>query len=163
MHWRLQLLARYYEFKSNDAILNHLNKHQIYMNPTDIKSVEARVAGFFVFLHIKYHSCKDATPETKERSMVNNFDLHIYIRDNGSITNKHIASMIWEQNLFLRDEISISVTVLKNIGSIITTPGMETKITVHRWTLSLKTADKSRHQLNAIERDPNDVYYFCTK
>jgi hypothetical protein len=40
------------------------------MNPTEIKQVEAIVAGFFVFSHIKYHSRKDAAAELIIRAFI---------------------------------------------------------------------------------------------
>eukprot|EP00957_Ditylum_brightwellii_P106900 8155669-Ditylum_brightwellii.AAC.1 len=45
--------------------LNLLHRHKIYMNPTEITQIEAIMAGFFVFSHIKYHSRKDAIAELK--------------------------------------------------------------------------------------------------
>eukprot|EP00957_Ditylum_brightwellii_P193952 14770597-Ditylum_brightwellii.AAC.1 len=48
------------------------------MNPTEIKQVEAIVAGFFVFSHIKYHSWKDAAAELITRAFIESFDLHVH-------------------------------------------------------------------------------------
>eukprot|EP00957_Ditylum_brightwellii_P060497 4593308-Ditylum_brightwellii.AAC.1 len=36
------------------------------------------VTGFFVYLHIKYHSRKDATVKIAVQAMVDGFDLHIH-------------------------------------------------------------------------------------
>ena len=63
--WRIKSTAHYYEFKTNQVILDHLQRHRIYMNLTEITQIKAIVAGFFVFLHIKYHSRKDAIAELK--------------------------------------------------------------------------------------------------
>eukprot|EP00957_Ditylum_brightwellii_P074380 5650926-Ditylum_brightwellii.AAC.1 len=32
----------------------------------------------------------------------------------------------------------------------------------HRWMLTVKTADKTKHLFSAVEKDPNKVYYFVT-
>eukprot|EP00957_Ditylum_brightwellii_P184950 14085339-Ditylum_brightwellii.AAC.1 len=48
------------------------------MNPTEITQIEAIVAGFFVFSHIKYHSRKDAIAELKTRAALSEVDLHVY-------------------------------------------------------------------------------------
>eukprot|EP00957_Ditylum_brightwellii_P043194 3273030-Ditylum_brightwellii.AAC.1 len=42
--WRIQSIARYYNIKTNSTILTHLKQHNIYMNPTEIKQIEATVA-----------------------------------------------------------------------------------------------------------------------
>eukprot|EP00957_Ditylum_brightwellii_P029394 2222026-Ditylum_brightwellii.AAC.1 len=54
----------------NKAIMAHFQQHKIYMNPTEIKQVEAIVARFFVFSHIKYHSWKDAAAELITRAFI---------------------------------------------------------------------------------------------
>eukprot|EP00957_Ditylum_brightwellii_P067592 5131019-Ditylum_brightwellii.AAC.1 len=56
----------------------HLQQHKIYMNPTEIKQVEAIVVGFFVFSHIKYHSRKDAAAELITRAFIESFNLHVH-------------------------------------------------------------------------------------
>eukprot|EP00957_Ditylum_brightwellii_P145960 11115247-Ditylum_brightwellii.AAC.1 len=76
--WRIQSTVRYYDFKTNNVILAHLKAHKIYMNPTEIKQIEVVVAGFFVYLHIKYHSRKDAAVEIAVRAMIDGFDLHVH-------------------------------------------------------------------------------------
>jgi hypothetical protein len=76
--WRIKSTARYYEFKTNPVILDHLQRHKIYMNPTEITQIEATVAGFFVFSHIKYHSRKDAIAELKTRAALSEVDLHVH-------------------------------------------------------------------------------------
>eukprot|EP00957_Ditylum_brightwellii_P119380 9107370-Ditylum_brightwellii.AAC.1 len=48
------------------------------MNPTEITQIEAIVAGFFVFFHIKYHSRKDAIVELKTRAALNEVDLYVH-------------------------------------------------------------------------------------
>eukprot|EP00957_Ditylum_brightwellii_P069679 5291927-Ditylum_brightwellii.AAC.1 len=49
------------------------------MNPTEITQIEAIVAGFFVFSHIKYHSRKDAIAELKTCAALNEVDLHVHM------------------------------------------------------------------------------------
>ena len=65
---------------------------------------------------------------TKEKYPHTKNWIFVPFRADGSITNKHIAHMIREQNLYLRDEISISITGLKDISSTISTPGTGTKL-----------------------------------
>eukprot|EP00957_Ditylum_brightwellii_P039816 3014665-Ditylum_brightwellii.AAC.1 len=48
------------------------------MNPTEIKQVEATVAGFFVYSHIKYQSRKDAAAEISACVNLGGFDLHVH-------------------------------------------------------------------------------------
>eukprot|EP00957_Ditylum_brightwellii_P042776 3239005-Ditylum_brightwellii.AAC.1 len=71
--------------------------------------------------------------------------------------------MICKQNAYLRDETAILVTGLRNIETLVYTPGTTTKISFHRWILTAKTADELRHLFSAVEKDPNKVYYFVTK
>eukprot|EP00957_Ditylum_brightwellii_P152861 11635137-Ditylum_brightwellii.AAC.1 len=61
-------MAHYYDIKTNHAILEHLKKHSKYMNPIEIKQVEATV---------KYHSRRDAAAEISARTNLEGFDLHI--------------------------------------------------------------------------------------
>eukprot|EP00957_Ditylum_brightwellii_P191239 14561587-Ditylum_brightwellii.AAC.1 len=62
----------------NNAILAQLGAHKIYMNPMEIKQVKVIVAGFFVYLHIKYHIRKDAASKIAALAMVDGFDLHVH-------------------------------------------------------------------------------------
>eukprot|EP00957_Ditylum_brightwellii_P149389 11378247-Ditylum_brightwellii.AAC.1 len=48
------------------------------MNPTEITQIEAIVAGFFVFSHVKYHSRKDAITELKTRAALTEVDFHVH-------------------------------------------------------------------------------------
>eukprot|EP00957_Ditylum_brightwellii_P151151 11509331-Ditylum_brightwellii.AAC.1 len=48
------------------------------MNPTEIKQVEVIVASFFVYLHIKYHSRKNAAVEIAVQAMIDGFYLHVH-------------------------------------------------------------------------------------
>eukprot|EP00957_Ditylum_brightwellii_P155537 11839850-Ditylum_brightwellii.AAC.1 len=48
------------------------------MNPTEIKQVEVTVAGFFVYLHIKFHSRKDTAAKIAVRTKMDKFDLHVH-------------------------------------------------------------------------------------
>eukprot|EP00957_Ditylum_brightwellii_P096465 7347218-Ditylum_brightwellii.AAC.1 len=48
------------------------------MNPTEITQIEAIVAGFSVFSHIKYHSRKDAIVELKTCAALAEVDLHVH-------------------------------------------------------------------------------------
>eukprot|EP00957_Ditylum_brightwellii_P191432 14574917-Ditylum_brightwellii.AAC.1 len=41
--WRIKSMARYYEFKTNPVTLDHLQRHKIYMNHTEITQIEATV------------------------------------------------------------------------------------------------------------------------
>eukprot|EP00957_Ditylum_brightwellii_P093219 7098175-Ditylum_brightwellii.AAC.1 len=76
MQWRLKSTARYYELETNQTILEHLQRHRIFMNPTEIKQTEAIVVGFFVFLHVKFHSWKGEAAEIKSCAHFDGFDLH---------------------------------------------------------------------------------------
>eukprot|EP00957_Ditylum_brightwellii_P203597 15335365-Ditylum_brightwellii.AAC.1 len=181
--WRLNSMACYYDIKTNRAILEHIMKHSIYMNPTEIKQVETTVAGFFVYSHTKYHSRRDAAAEISARVNLEGFDLHVHtcrymqqrhtkvitiscgrqeVQDvkgklaDGSITEQHIALMVRKQNIYLRDEMAISATGFCQINSIITVPGTATELSFHCWLLSVKTVDKSMPLFSAIEKDPNE-------
>eukprot|EP00957_Ditylum_brightwellii_P090992 6928449-Ditylum_brightwellii.AAC.1 len=70
--------------------------------------------------------------------------------------------MICKQNAYPSNETAILVTGLQNIETLVFMPGTTTKISFHRWMLTVKTADKSKHLFSAIEKDPNEVYYFVT-
>eukprot|EP00957_Ditylum_brightwellii_P155266 11820234-Ditylum_brightwellii.AAC.1 len=76
--WRLKSTTRYYELKTNKTILEYLQRHMIFMNPSEIKQTEAIMAGYFVFLHVKFHSQKDAAGETKSCAHIGGFDLHVH-------------------------------------------------------------------------------------
>eukprot|EP00957_Ditylum_brightwellii_P043209 3274663-Ditylum_brightwellii.AAC.1 len=76
--WRLNSTACYYDIKTNYAILNHLKKHGIYMNTTEIKQVKVAFAGFFVYLHIKFHSRRAAAAEISACANLEGFDLHVH-------------------------------------------------------------------------------------
>eukprot|EP00957_Ditylum_brightwellii_P206636 15349318-Ditylum_brightwellii.AAC.1 len=54
-------------------------RHRIFMNPMEIKQNKAIVAGFFVFLHVKFHSRKDAAAEIKPCALIDVFDLHVHM------------------------------------------------------------------------------------
>eukprot|EP00957_Ditylum_brightwellii_P161331 12284074-Ditylum_brightwellii.AAC.1 len=49
------------------------------MNPTEIKQVKVIVAGFFMFLHIKYHSRKDTAAEIATHNAIKGLDLHVHM------------------------------------------------------------------------------------
>eukprot|EP00957_Ditylum_brightwellii_P201108 15324092-Ditylum_brightwellii.AAC.1 len=76
--WMLNSTAQYYDIKTNHVILEHLTNHSIYMNLTEIKQVEATVASFFVYSHIKYHSRKDSAAEISTCANLEGFDLHVH-------------------------------------------------------------------------------------
>eukprot|EP00957_Ditylum_brightwellii_P109765 8372259-Ditylum_brightwellii.AAC.1 len=42
-------------------------------------------------------------------------------------------------------------------------PGTTTLLSFHQWLLLVKTSDKSTRLFSAVEKDPNNVYYFVTK
>eukprot|EP00957_Ditylum_brightwellii_P079835 6070916-Ditylum_brightwellii.AAC.1 len=44
----------------------------------EIKQTKAIVGSFFVFLHVKFHSQKDAATEIKYRAHIDSFDLHVH-------------------------------------------------------------------------------------
>eukprot|EP00957_Ditylum_brightwellii_P126968 9679461-Ditylum_brightwellii.AAC.1 len=77
--WRLKSTARYYEFKTNQIILAHLQRHRIFMNPTEVKQIEAIVAGFFVLSHIKFRSRRDAAADITTCALIDGFSLHAYM------------------------------------------------------------------------------------
>eukprot|EP00957_Ditylum_brightwellii_P170851 13003995-Ditylum_brightwellii.AAC.1 len=89
--------------------------------------------------------------------------IFVPFKADGTITEQYIAMMIRKQNAYLRNETAISVTGLRNIETLVFIPGTTTKISIHWWMLTVKTADKSKHLFSAIKKDPNEVYYFVTR
>eukprot|EP00957_Ditylum_brightwellii_P057367 4350226-Ditylum_brightwellii.AAC.1 len=57
----------------------------------------------------------------------------------------------------------ILVTGLRNILELVLIPGTMTLLSFHQWLLSVKASDKSTHLFSAVEKYPNNVYYFVTK
>eukprot|EP00957_Ditylum_brightwellii_P099359 7568687-Ditylum_brightwellii.AAC.1 len=89
--------------------------------------------------------------------------IFVPFKADGTITEQHIAMMIRKQNAYLCNEIAISVTGLRNIETLVVIPGTTTEMSFHRWILTAKTADKSKHLFSAVDKDPNEVYYFVTR
>eukprot|EP00957_Ditylum_brightwellii_P202482 15330390-Ditylum_brightwellii.AAC.1 len=52
---------------------------------------------------------------------------------------------------------------LRNTPVLVTIPGTMTLIPCHCWLLSVKTSEESSRLFSAMEKDPNNVFYFVTK
>eukprot|EP00957_Ditylum_brightwellii_P006430 488260-Ditylum_brightwellii.AAC.1 len=99
---------------------------------------------------------KDQYPHTKHW-------IFVPLKADGTISERHIAMMIQKQNAYLRDKTAILVACLHNISELVTIPGTATFLSFHRWLLSVKTSDESTRLFSAVEKDPNNIYYFVTK
>eukprot|EP00957_Ditylum_brightwellii_P154903 11789837-Ditylum_brightwellii.AAC.1 len=66
-------------------------------------------------------------------------------------------------NAYLCNNTTISAMGLRNILELVTISGTTTSLSFHRWLLSVKTSDKSTYIFSAVEKDPNNMYYFVNK
>eukprot|EP00957_Ditylum_brightwellii_P092028 7006050-Ditylum_brightwellii.AAC.1 len=73
----------------------------------------------------------------------------------GAITETHTMNMVQDQNRYLHDKTTTTITGLKNIDTLSTVPGTNVQKSFHRWMISLKTADNSMYLFNNIEKDSN--------
>eukprot|EP00957_Ditylum_brightwellii_P211250 15365952-Ditylum_brightwellii.AAC.1 len=77
--WNLQCDMRFYFMKSNQCILDHINRYQIYINPTNIISKNLRMIGWFQRSHPKFTSRDNSVTKLSQRLDTDKkFDLHVH-------------------------------------------------------------------------------------
>eukprot|EP00957_Ditylum_brightwellii_P140108 10675923-Ditylum_brightwellii.AAC.2 len=92
--WHLKSMARYYELKKNQTILEHLQRHRIFMNPTKIKQTEAIVAFF-------WYSCMSSSTVGKMPQQRLSLALTLtvsHMLPYAAEAHKSNHSLMWEQH-----------------------------------------------------------------